>query len=59
MTERAAFLMKDIVLLTASFYLLKQDVARVARASEVSTERQKAVLKASYDNPTFRSFDSA
>jgi uncharacterized membrane protein YkgB len=29
MTERVAFLMKDILFLTASFYLLKQDVARV------------------------------
>jgi hypothetical protein len=26
MTETAAFLMKDLVLLAASFYLLKQDV---------------------------------
>jgi uncharacterized membrane protein YkgB len=30
MTERVAFLMKDIVLFAASFYLLKQDVLRVA-----------------------------
>jgi uncharacterized membrane protein YkgB len=30
MTEIAAFLMKDLVLLAASFYLLKQDVMRVA-----------------------------
>jgi uncharacterized membrane protein YkgB len=29
MTEHVAFLMKDILLLTASFYLLKQDVVRV------------------------------
>ena len=29
MTEHVAFLMKDILLFTASFYLLKQDVARV------------------------------
>src|SRR5246127_879158 len=28
MTERVAFLMKDLVLLVVSFYLLKQDVAR-------------------------------
>lgn len=26
-TERAAFLMKDLVLFAASFYLLKQDVS--------------------------------
>ena len=48
MTEHVAFLMKDILLLTASFYLLKQDVARVARSSEVSNEYQKAALKESY-----------
>jgi uncharacterized membrane protein YkgB len=49
MTERVAFLMKDILLLTASFYLLKQDVARVARSSEVSSEYQKAaILKESH-----------
>jgi uncharacterized membrane protein YkgB len=30
MTEHVAFLMKDIVLFSASVYLLKQDVARVA-----------------------------
>ena len=29
MTEHVAFLMKDIVLFSASFYLLKQDLARV------------------------------
>lgn len=48
MTEHVAFLMKDILLLTASFYLLKQDVARVAHSSEVSNEYQKAALKESY-----------
>jgi hypothetical protein len=30
MTEHEAFLLKDLVLLAASFYLLKQDVRRVA-----------------------------
>jgi uncharacterized membrane protein YkgB len=30
MTETAAFLMKDLVLLAASFYLLKQDLLRVS-----------------------------
>src|SRR5258708_5026989 len=30
MTEHVAFLMKDLVLLAASFYLLKQDVLRAA-----------------------------
>ena len=32
MTEHVAFLMKDLVLLAASFYLLKQDVRRAASA---------------------------
>jgi uncharacterized membrane protein YkgB len=32
MTERVAFLMKDVVLFAVSFYLLKQDVLTVARA---------------------------
>jgi uncharacterized membrane protein YkgB len=38
MAERVAFLMKDIVLFAASVYLLKQDVARIARSRQVSTE---------------------
>ena len=42
MTERVAFLMKDIVLFAASVYLLKQDVARVTLPREVVTEYQKA-----------------
>jgi uncharacterized membrane protein YkgB len=42
MTERVAFLMKDIVIFAASFYLLKQDVARVALPRAVSSEYQKA-----------------
>ena len=42
MTERVAFLMKDIPLFAASLYLLKQDVARVALPREVSSEYQKA-----------------
>jgi uncharacterized membrane protein YkgB len=33
MTEHVAFLMKDIVLFSASVYLLKQDVARVVLAA--------------------------
>jgi uncharacterized membrane protein YkgB len=33
MTEHVAFLMKDIVLFSASFYLLRQDVARVLLAA--------------------------
>jgi uncharacterized membrane protein YkgB len=42
MTERVAFLMKDIILFAVSVYLLKQDVARVALPREVSGEYQKA-----------------
>jgi uncharacterized membrane protein YkgB len=34
MTEHVAFLMKDLVLLAASFYLLRQDVLRAASARE-------------------------
>lgn len=44
MTERVAFLMKDIVLLAASIYLLKQDVARVALTTQVQSESQKGAL---------------
>jgi uncharacterized membrane protein YkgB len=42
MTERVAFLMKDIVIFAASFYLLKQDVARVALSMGIPSEYQKA-----------------
>ena len=35
MVGNVAFLMKDIVLLAASFYLLKQDVLRVASATSI------------------------
>jgi uncharacterized membrane protein YkgB len=38
MTEHVAFLLKDIVLFSVSFYLLKQDVARVSRATRQSDE---------------------
>ena len=34
MTEHVAFLMKDLVLLAASFYLLRQDVVRAVSAHE-------------------------
>jgi uncharacterized membrane protein YkgB len=43
MTERVAFLMKDIVLFAVSVYLLKQDVARVVLSSDkLSSEYQNA-----------------
>ena len=36
MTEHVAFLMKDLVLLAVSFYLLRQDVVRAAVAKELA-----------------------
>jgi len=36
MTEHVAFLMKDIVLFSVSFYLLRQDIARVLLATDQS-----------------------
>ena len=44
MTERVAFLMKDLVLLAVSFYLLKQDVVRAAVANEYAVTRGAAAL---------------
>ena len=38
MTEHDAFLLKDIVLFSVSFYLLRQDVARASRATRQSDE---------------------
>src|ERR1700746_3359013 len=38
MTEHVAFLMKDIVLFSVSFYLLRQDVTRVLHATRQSDE---------------------
>ena len=35
MTEKVAFLMKDLVLFAASFYLLKQDSVRASRSGEL------------------------
>lgn len=35
MTERVAFLMKDIALFAVSFYLLKQDLVRASRSGEL------------------------
>src|SRR5882724_2058003 len=42
MTERVAFLMKDFVLLAASFYLLRQDVVRAAFSRELFKDLQDA-----------------
>jgi uncharacterized membrane protein YkgB len=43
MTEHVAFLMKDIALFAASFYLLRQDVMRVSNYLE---QEQKAAVAA-------------
>jgi uncharacterized membrane protein YkgB len=42
MTEKVAFLMKDLVLLAASFYLLRQDVLRAASTRELYRDLQDA-----------------
>jgi uncharacterized membrane protein YkgB len=42
MTETSAFLMKDLVLLAASFYLLRQDAVRVAAAATHSNRVMQA-----------------
>jgi uncharacterized membrane protein YkgB len=42
MTEHVAFLMKDLVLLAASFYLVRQDVLRLESAREPYADRQDA-----------------
>ena len=44
MTEQVAFLMKDLVLLAASFYLLKQDVVRASLANELALTRDDAAV---------------
>jgi uncharacterized membrane protein YkgB len=38
MTEKVAFLMKDLVLFAASFYLLKQDLVRASLSHKASQE---------------------
>ena len=44
MTGNVPFLMKDVVLLAVSFYLLKQDVLRVAQHDPVARRSQTAGL---------------
>ena len=44
MTEHVAFLMKDLVLFAASFYLLKEDVVRAALANEPAPTRSSGAL---------------
>ena len=45
MTERVAFLMKDLVLLAASFYLLRQDLLRAESARQSYEGLQDAAIK--------------
>jgi hypothetical protein len=40
MKGNVAFLRKDVVLLAASFYLLKQDVVRAARSADERSHRR-------------------
>jgi hypothetical protein len=41
MTERVRFLMKDLVLLAGSFYLLRQDVLRSVSSREPYTDTKE------------------
>jgi len=43
MTEKVAFLMKDLVLFAVSVYLLRQDVIRVSRSTGTSSESTTAI----------------
>jgi uncharacterized membrane protein YkgB len=45
MTETAAFLMKDLVLLAVSVYLLRQDVVRVSQSEKESSPAVAAQLQ--------------
>src|SRR5262245_53498630 len=45
MTERVAFLMKDLVLFAASFYLLKQDVVRASLSTDISHQNLERVRR--------------
>jgi uncharacterized membrane protein YkgB len=51
MTERVAFLMKDLVLFAVSFYLLKQDIVRASSFAEKHSE-EKLVIE--HTSPGFR-----
>jgi uncharacterized membrane protein YkgB len=44
MTGNVPFLMKDVALLAASLYLMKQDVVRVARSAQEQREANAVVL---------------
>jgi uncharacterized membrane protein YkgB len=45
MTETVAFLLKDLVLLAVSFYLLRQDVLRVTQSTQSSPQLATAQLQ--------------
>ena len=45
MTEHVAFLMKDLVLLAVSFYLLREDVKRVSHAAKESVRSDETLLQ--------------
>ena len=49
MTEHVAFLMKDLVLLAVSFYLLREDVKRVSLPATESLRSDKKFLQ---DDPS-------
>lgn len=44
MVGNVAFLMKDVVLLAVSFYLLKQDIIRVAKTGSPATEEPLSAI---------------
>ena len=48
MTERVAFLMKDLVLLGVSVYLLRQDVIRASLANTTLSDSTAALRKDSF-----------
>jgi hypothetical protein len=45
MKENVAFLMKDLILMAVSFYLLRQDVLRVAQSTQSSPQLATAQLQ--------------
>jgi uncharacterized membrane protein YkgB len=57
MTETGAFLMKDLGLFAASFYLLKQDIVRASASSQPLQEQLKRAAGAI--NPTRKEAISA
>jgi hypothetical protein len=54
MTEHVAFLMKDLVLFAASFYLLKEDLIRAALPYEAAQTRSEDALTVEHEPNKFR-----